>query len=1519
MLHFHYCKKYIDSIDINADRLVRKTLENYKGRNSLESSGKISSFTGPISVLLIKRPHTEVILEKRKIDVNNIEETFYFIRGLKSTLSDYVEIRDGKWLGNNPLDKEELDNAIENYKKETKAKKHKGEKPPKELLDWQKDYKLNVIYDIYESERWVDFASDSSLEKGMVFNDTKLYGTALREIFNENSSVTIQLLNESEHLKTYFFIHNDVGVIYSIINITEGQKYLLEGGANTKTQEGFWNKQLQYDFGDFYQKNKINSVASLSAISSKAYPSWVLKELDLWVSIEKNEESGNLSLLPEQTEFLQNFKFPKYINGQAGSGKSTMLYYLFANAYYYKCADVIKGDIIFLTENHRLLKYTQDAVYDLLLKNPEFAITSEDIALVNVSQHFSAFKDFLLSLLPEDDKQFKGEYLDFSKFKLLYDDSNINNSIKKKYSAELSWFVISTYVYGHDLDYKITSENYEEKMPREGKELITLDELKDIETHIIKPFYEKKLKEGYWDKISLIRYLTDKNMVLKTFDVIFCDEAQDFCRVELKFILQLSSYAKYDLFDILNLQFPIVFAGDALQTVNPTGFKTSVLTSMIYSELKDLGYEIKNPKEIDFTPKYNYRSSQTIVNLANSVQYFRKEKLEADVKHFQKSKRSTFLANKHLNVFVSIETLVKDIELQNKLNYKTIILPVNNSFIDNYREENPILKKYDNLISAVDAKGIDFREVAIFGFGKDYDKNWGLYEKRYFFNKLYVAITRAQAELVIIDSEESVDFFWKELINLYLDYDWVKQEYGNLNNFEDIIIFDTNDIIQSSEKVVQRDAERQKVQGEREQNISLLKLASHHFLKLGNHKEYYLCLALIEEIKGNWEKAAEHYLNKAIGEEGLEKAADAYWNGQKWEKLRSLNGSIQNEKSQIRMIISRLIVDKTLSDRDLKIINHNSDKLERILSETSWREEVIESFTDLLKTSIEDEEILIFSEILEKICYDKDTNVWNILGEKYYEIGRYELAIRNFEKVDAKSPSLLYSKLEIAKRKRNNEEEIVIWLGKISLETDDDRFIEILEFDSKDNTTVFSDIYSNVYMYFSYLLKEPASDKTLILAQKTEKLFEDKKHDLAKEINVFIQKFSFNPQIFSFLLERWCKISLLGGSPLNEFNNKYEKLAIQKNIEFIPFTIEEVNKIPIVPNSLNLVPSSFFEEVEIKNFRRLKQVKVSNLGFFNLIVGDNNVGKTTFLEALLFTTDKQDYLKRLAYAHIERVNLHPQHEQSSYSNSNVFYYRLNEEFVYDFQNCNDRDNNIEFTIKNGRNEWSFQITMNHETKTISNNNNQLYFSKNDFSVLDRLLYNDGVKQPYMPYGKGFGEDLAYIYDTEIRAHRRSGREKDFLNNMKLFIPEISQIYTGPDGSIDIRDNNFPEDVPLYQYGEGANKLFRILILLTLHKGKRLLIDEIDAGIHYSKFKLFWKIILKVAFRDKTQIFATTHNEECIQYFYEVLEELEEEYKEVSRIVQMKMVNDKVKIRSFGYETFRDAMEDGIELRAGKTL
>lgn len=1516
MIYFHYCQTYINAVIPQVDTIVKKLLGELGYLQSLKGVGKISPFTGGLYVLKFKTPHTEVILEERNIQYLNQSLTVYFVRGFKIGLQAYVEIRDGRWLEYNPLPDREIEMFLEEIKHLFPEEQNFNKpEPPSRIVDWQNDYKLKVEYDVYETPEWVRFAISTSLEDGMKDDEVKVYRLLIKDIFQTINEIPQTILLENNNEIILKVESHDLGIVFSKIIVESKIYYLLHKGANTKTQNASWEKIIN---PQNYELRTYKTIKDISAYALKAYPSWALNEPELWTKIEKNNEMGNLSLLPEQTDFLKDFKFPKYINGQAGSGKSTMLYYLFANAYYYKAVDLISGEIIFLTENEKLLNHTKKAVYDLLLFNPEFDLSSEDVAITNVDKHFYPFRDFLLSFLPNGNNEFDvNKYLNFSKFKILYEFSSIANHIKNKFSAELVWFTITTYVYGNNLDFQITSLNYEEKMPREGRDLISRDILMSIEKEVIKPFYEKLLSDGYWDKIKLIKYLTNNNLINRQYEVIFCDEAQDFSRVELEFILKLSIYTHYNLINVR--QFPVVFAGDALQTVNPTGFSSKVLTAMIYNELTDksIGFKLEQG-QLEFTPTYNYRSSQTIVNLANAIQYYRKKEFLADVKKPQISKRPQLYKNELLNVFVDIEAFSNDEILRKKVEFKTIIVPVNNDEIESFKKKYQVLVNFENIISAADAKGIDFSEVVVFGFG-EYSINESLkeFEDRFFFNKLYVAVTRAQTELVIIDGYDSKDKFWIPLIERYIKSNWINESNVELNDFSDIVVFDSNQIIESSKHIVEDDAVRQKEQGILERNVPLLAVASSHFIKLGNRREYYLCRGEIEEIKENWRKAAEIYLKKDLGNIGVEKATIAYVEGKCWSEIIDLESNLKTHFQKIRLIIARVFLDDKIANSDLKDLFKLKDKLKPLLESSRIRTEIISKFLNYLDNSINEEETTLLIELLEYCSNDSDVYVWSKLGEKYFELKRYEACILSFERINSEDNFYLSANVEVAKRK-NDIESIIFWLGRISSKCkyDDKSILTEITYYYKQNLNLFINV-SNVYtvkaIYFAFLIIEPKSDFVLKLCHSFESIFKNRDLELSEAYFELLTSNRIEETLYGFILQRWVKS--LESLSIDEINRRYEELSELVGKEFIKFEENEISEIEVVPSSIYQSFPKHIKNIEIKNFRKFKELTISDLGLFNLVVGDNNIGKTSLLESLLFTPDKIQFLERLAFAYINRINILP--DKDNNSRDTVLYYNLKGDFVNDFICCHSSNETLQFKLFDNRRIWKYEIQFG-EMDTPNSTNNLINFSESDYIGLRKLNYFDNLKQPYMPYGKGYSSDLAVIYLSEIQNNPDSHVENDFLSRLELFIPGVIRITpNSKDGTILIRETQSPNILrPLHQYGDGANKLFRILILLTLHKGKILLIDEIDAGIHYSKFKQFWAIILKIAKNDDTQVIATTHNEECIKYFNEVLEELGEDYQILSRVVQMKKLKD-LKVHAYRFSSFNLAIEKEIEIRGGE--
>lgn len=290
----------------------------------------------------------------------------------------------------------------------------------------------------------------------------------------------------------------------------------------------------------------------------------------------------------------------------------------------------------------------------------------------------------------------------------------------------------------------------------------------------------------------------------------------------------------------------------------------------------------------------------------------------------------------------------------------------------------------------------------------------------------------------------------------------------------------------------------------------------------------------------------------------------------------------------------------------------------------------------------------------------------------------------------------------------------------------------------------------------------------------------------------------------------------------------------------------------------------------VENFKRFDSFEMDNIGQFNLLVGDNNVGKTSVLEALLFdgTTTVESHIKNFYFSHKIRI-------------SNVFFSpNILSNYIESFlHKKDDLYLPIRFVFKSITPDATLMnLYYDKKTKFITGDltiegvrkdnggpDNYPFLFSSAASAVDSQFFD----VPFIYFGLGYGTDLVEYYSEHIQIVK--SRRKAFIESLRAFIPNIEEIFSSYNNTVlRIEEKNKDIAQEINTYGEGANKLFRILISIERFKGKRLMIDEIDAGIHFSRFKLFWTVIMKAARAYDVQIFATTHNPDCLKYLKEAI-------------------------------------------------
>jgi AAA15 family ATPase/GTPase len=332
--------------------------------------------------------------------------------------------------------------------------------------------------------------------------------------------------------------------------------------------------------------------------------------------------------------------------------------------------------------------------------------------------------------------------------------------------------------------------------------------------------------------------------------------------------------------------------------------------------------------------------------------------------------------------------------------------------------------------------------------------------------------------------------------------------------------------------------------------------------------------------------------------------------------------------------------------------------------------------------------------------------------------------------------------------------------------------------------------------------------------------------------------------------------------------------------------------------------SQYLDSFKVKNFKRFSNFEMRDVGQFNLIVGDNNVGKTTLLEALLIDSTWHQTFNNFAKSLIYR-NFKPGLKMSDL------------EFLL---SRNAQEKRIEFRLGYMGSEsvhaiefdWAYLKLL----FTAETHGNPVF--KAEDSLYSDIGINPSLNCPFVPFGKGHDEDLTIFYSKLQKS--RVLKEK-FIEAMKIMIPTLSSIEPSVEANskyLIIFQNQMDASIPLPLFGDGALKLFRYLVEMAVNQKKRLMIDEIDTGIHHSHFRDFWRIILKTARESDVQLFMTTHNEECIRYFVEVLNEpdMKDFQPDVKHIMLQELSDKSVKAYTFKFEELEADMLSGNQVRGG---
>ncbi len=326
---------------------------------------------------------------------------------------------------------------------------------------------------------------------------------------------------------------------------------------------------------------------------------------------------------------------------------------------------------------------------------------------------------------------------------------------------------------------------------------------------------------------------------------------------------------------------------------------------------------------------------------------------------------------------------------------------------------------------------------------------------------------------------------------------------------------------------------------------------------------------------------------------------------------------------------------------------------------------------------------------------------------------------------------------------------------------------------------------------------------------------------------------------------------------------------------------------------------------KIENFKKFDSLEVNDIGQFNLIVGDNNVGKTCLLEALLFDEDEGQLISNF-HMGLNKRNMDFKPKKIPYE--------INGKIVFDFEFP--QGNYFEVLRQNENKPIHFIYETNSEKKSISISplsvggnkqldksselkvpftNHVILINDNSYNVYN---YNENILNfPLISFNDTPSDKATIsIYKNLVK----EGKKEILINSLNIILPEIKDIDLIEDENTNLNDsfyislqnvNTLP--IPLNYLGDGFKRIFYIVLKTLSLKGKRIMIDEIEIGIHHSKQKDFWVNIIKICKELDVQLFATTHSKECSEAFVEAAKDFEVTIQNELRLIELYEISNKI--------------------------
>lgn len=354
------------------------------------------------------------------------------------------------------------------------------------------------------------------------------------------------------------------------------------------------------------------------------------------------------------------------------------------------------------------------------------------------------------------------------------------------------------------------------------------------------------------------------------------------------------------------------------------------------------------------------------------------------------------------------------------------------------------------------------------------------------------------------------------------------------------------------------------------------------------------------------------------------------------------------------------------------------------------------------------------------------------------------------------------------------------------------------------------------------------------------------------------------------------------------------------------------------------------KSLQIENFRCFQRYELQQLGRLNLLVGDNNSGKTSIIEAVNLLTARDNLeslreimLKRGEYLFDEETN------RRELEIRHLFHGR---------ELTGGNTLSVTATNLNFNSYVSLQVRLTNEENSPSKQEYEFFMDRSfdalgevitDSLSVDMTLPQRRKKQKYSDWSGLVGVNTQFMHSSALSPHQTlelfdaivlTPEEDLVLESLRIIEPQIMRIapiLTGfqvndstARGGFFVKLSGHNRRVPIGSMGDGMWRMLSLALVLVNARNGFLLVDEIDTGLHFSAMSDMWRLIWRASKRLNVQVFATTHSSDC----WTSLAEVSKSENSDEDITIHRIEKGKESSVVFTEQQIKIAVERGIEVR-----